>query len=221
VIEMLMEPVSDYKYLFIYEDQLSKFTVLKALRNNTAKEVAAKLLDVLAIIGAPRVLQSRNGRKFAEQVIRELRLLWNDVLIFHGDASKHEISCKDFKSLLESWMRKNPTKGWYEGLNSLQILHNSSYRYQNGKVPYDVLFGRDMRESFQSMEKDTASLWTEEEWLEYLANKKDTVVMANNMQGTSDNTKVIMLYNIAFGIINSDIIVKHLINYPLLHVSVF
>ncbi|EZA53562.1 hypothetical protein DMN91_005990 [Ooceraea biroi] len=188
VIEMLVESVSDYKYLFIYEDQLSKFTVLKALRSNTAKEVAAKLLDVLAIIGAPQVLQSRNGRMFAEQVVRELRSLWNDFLIFHGDASKCEVSCRDFKSSLESWMRKNPTKSWHEGLNSLQILHNSTYRCQNGKFPCDVLFRRDVRESFQSAEKDAAGLWTEEEWLEYLSSKKDTVT-ANNMQSTSDNVK--------------------------------
>lgn len=192
MIEISVEPLSDYKYLLIYEDQSSKFVVLKALRSNTAKEVAVKLLQVLAIIGAPRVLQSANGRKFAEQVVRELRLLWNDFLIFHGDTHKCQGRYNVFESLLESWMRENPTKSWHEGLISLQILHNSTY--QNGKVPCDILFGRDVHESFQTAERDAANLWTEEQWLEYLSNKKDSLT-ANDMQNTWDNTKVYIYYS--------------------------
>jgi len=152
VIEMSIESTSDYKYFFVYEDQPSKFVVLKALRSNAVKEVARKLLDVLAIIGAPQVLQSGNGRKFAEQVVYELRLLWNDFPILHGDAPKCEVSCRDcIKSQLESWMRKNSTRIWYEGLHCIQILHNSTYRCQNDKVPCDILFGRNVREKFQNL----------------------------------------------------------------------
>nr|XP_012226934.1 PREDICTED: zinc finger protein 678-like [Linepithema humile]XP_012226935.1 PREDICTED: zinc finger protein 678-like [Linepithema humile] len=191
VIEMSIESTSDYKYFFVYEDQPSKFVVLKALRSNTAKEVARKLLDVLAIIGAPQVLQSGNGRKFAEQVVYELRLLWNDFLILHGDVPKCEVSCRDFKSLLESWMRKNSTRIWCEGLNSIQILHNSTYCCQNDKVPCDILFGRNVREKFQNLkiEKDTEGLWTEEEWIEYLSSTKnrDTSATVEDTQSTSNN----------------------------------
>ncbi|XP_011252782.1 zinc finger protein 14 homolog [Camponotus floridanus] len=189
IIEMTVEPTFHYKYFLVYENQPSKFVVLRALCNNTAEEVAKNLLDVLAIIGAPRVLQSGNGRKFAEQVVHELRLLWNDSLILHGDVPKCEVSCRDFKSLLESWMRKNPTKTWCEGLNFIQILHNSTYRSQNGKVPCDVLFGRDIRENFQNfdVEKDTESLWTEEEWIEYLSHGKNKDVVTKDTQRISDS----------------------------------
>lgn len=204
VIEMSIEPTADYKYFFVYEDQPSKFVALKALRTDAAKEVARKLLDVFAIIGAPRVLQSGNGRKFAEQVVHELRLLWNDFLILHGDVPKCEVSCRDFKSLLESWMGKNSTRIWCEGLNCIQILHNSTYRCQNNEVPCNILFGRNVHEKFQNLriEKDTESLWTEEEWIEYLTNKKneDTSVTVEDMQSTSDN--VIMLYSILSIFIN-------------------
>lgn len=183
---MSVEPTSDYKYLFTYEDQRSKFVVLKALRSDAAKEVATKLLDVLAIVGAPRVLLSGNGRKFAEQIVHELRLLWDGFLISHGDASKCE--GRDFKSLLESWMRKNPTKTWCEGLNLVQIFHNTTYRCQNGKIPCDVLFGRNMRENFQnpSIKGDMESLWAEEERMEHLSNKKDgnTNIVAEDTQNS-------------------------------------
>ncbi|XP_071626783.1 uncharacterized protein [Temnothorax longispinosus] len=189
VIEMTIDPTFNYKYFFVYEDHSSKFVVLKALRSDTAKEVAANLLDVLGIIGAPRVLQSGNGRKFAEQVVRELRSLWNDLFILHGDASKGEVSYGDFKTSLESWMRKNPTRTWCEGLNFVQIVHNSTYRCQNGKVPYDVLFRQNVRENFQGMEKDVEGLRTEEEWLKHLSNKKDGdgAAMTGDTQNTSNS----------------------------------
>lgn len=187
---MTIDPTCNYKYLFVYEDQFSKFVVLKALHGNTAKETAMNLLDVLGIIGAPRVLQSGNGRKFAEQVVHELRS-WNDLFILHGDASKCEVSYRDFKSSLESWMRKNPTRTWCEGLNFIQILHNSTYRCQNGKVPYDILFRQNVRENFQGIEKDVKELRTEEEWLQHLSNKKDGNV-ATMTEDTSNNINVIM-----------------------------
>lgn len=198
VIEMTIDPTFNYKYFFVYEDQFSKFVVLKALYSDTAKEIAVNLLDVFGIIGAPRVLQSGNGCKFAEQVVHELRLLWNDLFILYGDTSKCEVSYRDFKSSLESWMRKNPTRTWCEGLNFIQIVHNSTYRCQNGKVPYDILFRQNARENFQNIEKDVKDLRTEEEWLKHLSNKKDEDVaaMTEDMQSTSNSTNVIMQYNV-------------------------
>ncbi|EGI65943.1 PREDICTED: zinc finger protein 493-like isoform X1 [Acromyrmex echinatior] len=189
VIEMTVDSTLNYKYFFVYEDQFSKFVVLKALRSNTAKEVAANLLDVLGIIGAPQVLQSGNGRMFAEQVVCELRSMWNDLFILHGDTSKCEVSYRDFKSSLESWMKKNPTRTWCEGLNFIQIVHNTTYRYQNGRVPYDVLFRQNARKNFQGIGKDTENLTTEEEWIKHLSNKMDggEAAMTEDTQSTSNN----------------------------------
>lgn len=195
---MTIDPTFNYKYFFVYEDQFSKFVVLKALRNDTAKEVAANLLDILGILGAPRVLQSGNGRKFAEQIVHELRLLWNDLFILHGDTSKCEVSYRDFKSSLESWMRKNPAKTWCEGLNFIQIAHNATYCCQNGKVPYNILFRQNVRENFRNVEKEVEGLRTEEEWLKHLSDKKDgdAAAMTEDTQSTSNSINVIMQYYI-------------------------
>lgn len=182
VIEISAESASEYQYFFTYEDQSSKFTVLRALRDNTAKEVAEKLLDVLAIIGAPRVLRSGNGRKFAEQVVRELRSLCKNFFILHGELPKSEVSCRDFKSLLESWMRENSTRIWWEGLNFVQMLHNTTYRCPNGRVPCDMLFGRNVRDKFQNTgaEKDTENVWMEENWIESLSIDSLSVICEEN-----------------------------------------
>ncbi|KAL0117383.1 hypothetical protein PUN28_010308 [Cardiocondyla obscurior] len=199
VIEMTVEPTFNYKYFLVYQDQFSKFVVLKALHSNTAKEVAANLLDVFGIIGAPRVLHSSSGRTFTEQVVYEIRSLWNDLFILHGDISNCEISRRDFKSLLQSWMRKNPTRTWCEGLNFIQIVHNSTYCCQNDKVPYDVLFRQNARENFQGMEKDMEGMKTEEEWLKYLSNKDGNVAVIEDLKNTSNRINVIIIqYNVEF-----------------------
>ncbi|XP_076647770.1 uncharacterized protein LOC143356181 [Halictus rubicundus] len=174
VMDMPVKLTSNYKYFFVYEDQVSKFVVLKGLHENTAREVAMKLLDVLAIIGAPQVIQSNNGRKFAEQVVQELRFLWKDFIILHGDISENKENNRDFKNLLECWAQRNPTTTWYEALKHVQILQNSTFRCENGKIPYDILFGRNVHEEFQkrtSTVDKKENIWTEEEWINLVSDK--------------------------------------------------
>ncbi|XP_053982525.1 zinc finger protein 569-like [Hylaeus volcanicus] len=178
VIDMPTELSCNYKYFFVYEDQISKFIVLKGLHENTASEVARKLLDTLAIIGAPQVLQSTNGRKFAEQVVQELRLLWKDFIILHGEISENKENSRDFKDLLERWVQKNPSKTWYEALKHVQIFENTTFCCDNGKIPYDILFGRNVHEEFQKMTNGIPAkenIWTEEEWISLVSNKNNDI----------------------------------------------
>lgn len=190
VIDMPMEFTCNYKYFFVYEDQLSKFVVLKGLHGNTASEVAIKLLDILAIIGAPQVLQSSNGRKFAEQVVQELRFLWKDFIILHGEISENNENDRDFKNLLECWIQENPTKTWYEALKYIQIFHNSTFRCDNGKIPYDVLFGRNVHEEFQRHTdaiNSKENMWTEEDWINLISSKSDDVTKKENKNLTESS----------------------------------
>ncbi|XP_035735912.1 zinc finger protein 493-like isoform X2 [Vespa mandarinia] len=191
VIEMPLEQTYFYKYFLVYEDLPSKFVVLHALHSNTAKEVANKLLDILAIIGAPQVLQSGNGRNFAEQIVRELRILWKDFIILHGNVCKCEEDSRDFKNLLKCWLNKNPGKTWYEGLKFIQIFQNSTYRCQNGKIPCDVLFGQNVHQEFQKLiiaKNTTNDMWTEEEWINVTLNKKqNNTITFDNLTHISGN----------------------------------
>ncbi|KAL2733283.1 zinc finger protein 493-like isoform X1 [Vespula maculifrons] len=191
VIEMPLEQTYFYKYFLVYEDLPSKFVVLHALHNNTAKEVANKLLDILAIIGAPQVLQSGNGRNFAEQIVKELRILWKDFIILHGNVCKCEEDSRDFKNLLKCWLNKNPGKTWYEGLKFIQIFQNSTYRCQNGKIPCDILFGQNIHQEFQKLiiaKNTTNDMWTEEEWINDTLNKKqNNTITVDNLTHISGN----------------------------------
>ncbi|CAK9798839.1 Zinc finger protein 814 [Anthophora quadrimaculata] len=174
VIDMPVKLTCDYKYFFVYEDQISRFVVLKGLNGNTANEVAVKLLDIFVIIGAPQVLQSNNGRKFAKDVVQEIRLLCKDFIILHGEMSESKEQSRDFKNLLERWTEKNPTKTWYEAAKYIQIFQNSTFRSANGRIPYDILFGRNVHEDFEKVTNTIDSrenIWAEEEWNNLLPNE--------------------------------------------------
>ncbi|XP_017877578.1 zinc finger protein 85-like [Ceratina calcarata] len=183
VIDMPIKLACDYKYFLVYEDQVSRFIVLEGLRENTANEVAERLLEALAIIGAPQVLQSRNGRKFAEEVVRELRLLWKDFIILHGDMSEITEQDRDFKNLVESWVEENPTKSWKQALKYVQILQNTTFCCADGKVPYDAVFGRNVHEEFKKrMVVSRETIWTEEEWINLCLNQKNNIKAEDNQQ---------------------------------------
>ena len=60
----------EYKWLFHYQDHFFKLSILSPMQSKSPQEVAMVLVrDVIAIIGAPTVLQSDNGAEFNHPVI--------------------------------------------------------------------------------------------------------------------------------------------------------
>lgn len=68
LIDLQTRPDGEFKFILVYQDHLTKYLRLRALKRKTAKEVAYNLLDIFADLGAPCVLHSDNGREFANQV---------------------------------------------------------------------------------------------------------------------------------------------------------
>ena len=52
--------------------------------SNRAPEIAYQLLAIFSIFGAPRILQSDNGREFVNCIIEELCSMWEGLKIVHG-----------------------------------------------------------------------------------------------------------------------------------------
>ena len=57
---------------------------LRALQRKSAFEVVAHLNEVFGTLGAPRILQSDNGREFVNNVVRNLLNFWPDYKVVHG-----------------------------------------------------------------------------------------------------------------------------------------
>ncbi len=58
----------DYRFIMTYQDNLTKFVILRPLKNKTAVAVAEELVDIFCIFGAPRILHTDNGREFNNSV---------------------------------------------------------------------------------------------------------------------------------------------------------
>jgi hypothetical protein len=63
------KPDGKYKFIMVYQDHLTTFCNIKPLTSKKASEVVFKLIDVFTIFGAPRILQSDNGRELTALVI--------------------------------------------------------------------------------------------------------------------------------------------------------
>ena len=62
----------EHKWLFHYQDHFFKLSILSPMQSKSPQEVAMVLVrDVIAIIGAPTVLQSDNGAEFNHPLIVE------------------------------------------------------------------------------------------------------------------------------------------------------
>ncbi|QQP35498.1 Uncharacterized protein FKW44_023745, partial [Caligus rogercresseyi] len=62
----------EYRFIMVYQDHLTKFVCLRPLKTKTADEVAGQLVKKFCDKGAPQILQSDNGREFANKVIEKL-----------------------------------------------------------------------------------------------------------------------------------------------------
>ncbi|CAJ0960168.1 unnamed protein product, partial [Mesorhabditis belari] len=73
---MQSAPDDDYKLIFVYQDHLTKFVSLGALKTKTAKEVVDNIVSIFGTFGAPQILQTDNGREFANKLLEEAVAQW-------------------------------------------------------------------------------------------------------------------------------------------------
>ncbi|XP_051167059.1 KRAB-A domain-containing protein 2-like [Leptopilina boulardi] len=147
LIDMQSEKDGEFRFILNYQDHLTKFTMLKALKTKTAKEVAYHLVDIFCIFGAPYILQSDNGREFRNQLIESLAEIWNGLKMVHGkprhsqSQGSVERSNQDVRDMLISWMADNNNNHWSEGLRFIQSKKNRVLHSGIKTSPYEAMFG--------------------------------------------------------------------------------
>ena len=67
-IDMQSCPDGEYRYIMVYQDHLTKFTILEAMKTKEAVEVAGNLVKIFKTFSAPLILHSDNGREFVNKV---------------------------------------------------------------------------------------------------------------------------------------------------------
>lgn len=146
LIDMQTEPDGPYKFIMNYQDHLTKFVFLRALKTKKAAEVAYNLMDIFCIIGAPCLLHSDNGREFVNEVITSLTDMFQAKII-HGkprhsqSQGSIERANQDVRDILITWMQENQTSKWSEGLRFVQLKKNRSFHRGIQRTPYEAMFG--------------------------------------------------------------------------------
>lgn len=172
LIDMQSNPDGDFKFIMVYQDHLTKFVQLRALTSKRAAEVAYKLLDIFCIFGAPSILQSDNGREFANHVIEELCSMWSGLKIVHGkprhsqSQGSVERANQDVQNMLMTWMNDENCKRWSEGLKFVQLMKNRAFHDGIKRAPYTAMFGTNVKVGLasSSLPKEViASIHTEED----------------------------------------------------------
>ena len=93
------EKDGNYAHIMCYQDHLTKFVSLRALKSKRAEEVAYHLIEIFCVFGAPAILQSDNGREFVNAVVTECMSMWPELKIVHGKP-RHSQSQVSLISLL-------------------------------------------------------------------------------------------------------------------------
>ncbi|GFS60703.1 KRAB-A domain-containing protein 2 [Trichonephila clavipes] len=147
LIDFQSQPDREYKFIMVYQDHLTKFVILKSLTSKKAEEVAYNLVDVFSLLGAHSILQSDNGREFANNVVTRLKEFWPALKIVHGKP-RHSQSQgsvdranQDIENMLCTWMQDNKSDRWSEGLHFVHFMKNRAHPSGIKRTPYEALFG--------------------------------------------------------------------------------
>lgn len=151
LIDYQPQPDGEYKFVMVYQDHLTKFVMLRPLMSKRAEEVAHHLTDIFLIFGGPCILQSDNGKEFANSVISELKKMWSELKIVHGkprhsqSQGSVERANQDIENMLAAWMKDNQSTKWSEGLRYVQFMKNRSFHSGIKQSPYKAMFGIEPR----------------------------------------------------------------------------
>ena len=151
LIDMQSQADGENRWIFVYQNHLTKFVQLRPVTSKRAPEIAYQLLGVFSIFGAPNILQSDNGREFVNSIIEELRSMWKGLKIVHGKPrhSKSQGSVeranRDIEDMLTTWLHSNSRTHWADGLRFIQVMKNRSYHEGLKYSPYEAMFRQPMK----------------------------------------------------------------------------
>lgn len=144
LIDMQSCADGNYRFIMVYQDHLTKFVQLRALRSKEAVEVADAVSSIFAIFGAPSIFHTDNGREFANKVIGELCAKWPATKIVHGkprhsqSQGSVERANQDVEKMLASCLSENNSSEWTQFLDKIQFMKNRAIHTGNTQLNYTI-----------------------------------------------------------------------------------
>lgn len=198
LIDFQSRPDGKYKFILVYQDNLTKYTLLRPLMSKQAIEVAKKIFLIFTDFGAPEILHSDNGKEFRNTVVQSLKKLWPQLKLIHGKPRHSESqgsverANRDVENMIFTWMQDNCSERWSEGLPLVQFMKNRAYHAGIQRSPYKALFGCDAKfglGSSQLPKEIINSLETEEDLIKCIEEINENYEKMN-LNENEDNIEV-------------------------------
>nr|XP_022909463.1 SCAN domain-containing protein 3-like [Onthophagus taurus] len=187
LIDYQSHPDREYKFVMVYQDHLTKFVILRALKTKRAEEVAYNLLDIFTLIGAPAILQSDNGREFSNQIVSSLKTYWPTLKIVHGkprhsqSQGSVERANQDIENMLTTWMQDSDSNRWSDGLRFVQLMKNKAFHSGIKRTPYEALFGSKVKVGISLPLDDTHNLESEEDLENMIKSSPSILILSESL----------------------------------------
>ena len=140
-------------FILNYQDNLTRFCVLKPLRDKSAESVLKALFEIFNLLGAPKCLHTDNGGEFRNKKLTgTLKTYWPELIFIRGkpynprSQGAVERCNQDVKNLLLVYIDQQRDSSDYDfvkALSIIQFLKNSSFNRTIKSSPYKALFGQE------------------------------------------------------------------------------
>ena len=129
-------------------DVCTGFTILRPMKNITGEAIAKELLDIIALLGPPKILQSDNGPEFVNDVMRaftKLNYLEHRFILPYNPRAdgKVERSVGVTVSVIKKFLY-GANENWPLFVPFAQMAYNDKIAALTGSSPYALMFGRRM-----------------------------------------------------------------------------
>jgi transposase InsO family protein len=131
-------------------DVCTNFVVLRAMKQLTGEAIAKELLDIISLLGPPKIIQSDNGPEFVNDVMRAFtklnRIGHRFILPYNPRADgKVERSVGVTTMVIKKFLH-GCNESWPLFLPFAQMSYNDKISTLTGSSPYALMFGRRMNQ---------------------------------------------------------------------------
>ena len=144
--------MGEWRYILHYQDNLTKFCNLRPLTDKKNDLVVSALMEIFNIFGAPKILQSDNGKEFrGKAFVNYFARFWPDVKLIksspycpnsQGSVERANAQVKDM--ILACIHQRDLGCDLKNILLHIQYAKNNSYNRTIKCTPYKAMFGQDV-----------------------------------------------------------------------------
>ncbi|KAL0215313.1 hypothetical protein P9112_007497 [Eukaryota sp. TZLM1-RC] len=146
----LKQDDNGFKYLIVFVDSFTRYTIICPVKKFNAVEATNHLLwSVVSIFGIPLLIHSDNGIEFANAIFKGLCDLLN-IEVSHSLTSfsqRNGLVKRRHRDILQSLRKILVDSGdysnWSEYIPIVQLQINSTISRVTGHSPYNLMFGSD------------------------------------------------------------------------------